>query len=139
MRLITILACVSAAALGAAGCGQSSSTGSAASTHGQDEQVAKVVDRLAEASRSGDGAYICDRLFTANLRVSVQRASGRSCASEVQRNVGGRDASYKLLNVKTTGNSSSAVVVDQAKRVSLLVLTRQSADWRIARIAPVSA
>jgi hypothetical protein len=139
MRLITILACVSAAALGAAGCGQSSSTGSAAASHVQDEQIAKVVSRLTEASRSGDGAYICDRLFTANLRVSVQRASGRSCASEVQRNVAGREASYKLLNVKTTGNSATAVVADQAKRVSLLVLTRQTDDWRIARITPVAA
>jgi hypothetical protein len=142
MRRSTALACITAVAgLAFAGCGgnESGTTANASHFHGDQQKVAQVVDRLAEASRHSDGTKICDELFTANLRASVQKASSGSCAAEVAKKVGAGDAAYTVRKVTVKGNLAGALVVDQARRSSSLILAREAGAWRISRIAPATA
>lgn len=120
-------------ALSLSGCGAEDAA-NAAGDSGGDPDVAQVVDRLAEASREGDGARICDELFTENLRISVERASGRECADEVVANVGVSDASYDLQNLTVDRNQATAVLKDQTDRRSRVLFQRVEGQWRIARI-----
>jgi hypothetical protein len=135
MRFTKTIACITAVAgVAVAGCGGSAQGGNAARFHGDQQKVASVVDRLAAASRNSDGAQICDQLFTLSLRLRVQKAAGASCAAEVARKIGAKDASFAVRTVDVKKSQAAAVVVDQAKRASKVFLTRDGGDWRIARI-----
>ena len=99
-----------------------------------DGKLAGVVDRLGAASRDGDGAGICDELFTENLRISVERASGQECAAEVVENVAAGDASYDLQDLTVDRDQATGVISDQADRRSRVLFQRVEGEWRIARI-----
>ena len=106
---------------------------------GSDDQVAvaAVVEELESASKEGDGQKICDELFTENLSISVQRASGTSCGEEVAENVAADDASYRIENLQVNGENANAQLIDQNDRRSDVLFQREAGDWRIARIAGV--
>jgi hypothetical protein len=126
LRLAATAVCVLAAGCGGGGDGGGDGDARA--------QVGAVINRLGEASRDGDGRRICGELFTENLRISVDRASGGSCVDEVRRNVADPDAAYTLEKLEVNGDSAIGEVVDQRKRRSTLVLQRDGGSWRIARI-----
>ena len=115
-----------------AGCGGDDDEGS-------DDQVAvaAVVEELEATSKAGDGQKICDELFTENLAISVQRASGRSCGEEVAANVAADDASFRIENLAVDGDNATAQLIDQTDQRSDVVFQRQDGGWRIARIAGV--
>ena len=116
-------------ALSLAGCG-----GADGGESGDDGKLAGVVDRLGAASRDGDGASICDELFTENLRISVERASGRECAEEVVANVAADDASYDLQDLTVDRDQATGVISDQTDRRLQVLFQRVEGQWRIARI-----
>lgn len=116
-------------ALSLVGCGGADSGDS-----GADRELAGVVDRLGAASRDGDGASICDDLFTHNLRISVERASSRECAEEVVANVGAGDASYDLQDLTVDRDQATGVISDQADRRLQVLFQRVEGEWRIARL-----
>ena len=99
--------------------------------------VAAVVEELESASKEGDGQKICDELFTENLAISVQRASGKSCAEEVSDNVAADDASFEIENLQVNGDNANAQLVDQRDERSDVLFQRENGEWRIARIAGV--
>jgi hypothetical protein len=101
---------------------------------GESKGVAHVLDQLAEASRAGDGARICNELFTKSLRISVARASGGSCAEQVGESIGAEDASFVVRKLRTEGDSAEAVVVDSDSRSSAVYLQRTKGQWRIAAV-----
>jgi hypothetical protein len=95
------------------------------------------VDSLQTASRSGDGATICQTVFTAKLARSVQTASKRSCASEVRRNVFSPTEQISVgRDIRIKGDSATAVIREQNGRVSTLSLLKQAGRWRIDRLTP---
>jgi hypothetical protein len=105
---------------------------------GESKRVAQVVDRLAEASRDGDGDRVCKDLFTANLRISVTRASGASCAEQVTKSIGSEDAAFDIRTLRTKGPSARVVVLDDQRRASAIYLQRSKSGWRIAAVSPAS-
>lgn len=126
-----------AAALVAAGCGGGDDEPEGANAsrfEGERAKVAQVVDDLQSAARDGDGDRICEELFTENLRISVQRASRRSCAEEVASNLETDEATFQVDGIELRRNSAVARVVDERDRRSSLVFLREGGDWRIARI-----
>lgn len=115
-----------------AGCGDDDSDNA-------DKEITAVVSELQVASRAGDGARICNDLFTENLAISVKNASKQACADEVAANIASDDAEFKLENLKVNGNNATAVVVDQRGQRSAVLFQRANDSWRIARIAGVGS
>lgn len=116
------------------GCGGSGDDQDASPFGDAGDEVAAVVDDLGEAARAGDGDRICNTLFTSNLRISVARASGRTCRAEVGENIFSGDTRFNVGDVEINGDTATATVVDQRDRASNLVLSRDGDTWRIARI-----
>ena len=127
-RLVAAVVCVGLLA----GCGDDDSDSA-------DGEITAVVSELQVASREGDGARICNDLFTENLAISVKNASKHECADEVAQNVASDDAEFKLENLKVNGNNATAVVVDQRGQRSAVLFQREGDSWRIARIAGVGS
>ena len=123
-----------AALLGACGGDDDGAGDNAERFDGERQRVAEVVDELQAAAREGNGERICDGLFTENLKISVQRASGRSCAEEVNANLEGSETTFEVVGIQLRGGSAVAQVRDENARRSSLVFLREGGDWRIARI-----
>jgi hypothetical protein len=133
--IMTIAGLLAAAAL--SGCaGSDDKQPTRASGHDQDGILA-TVDALQTASRAGDGATVCSRVFTAGLVRSIERTSKRSCAKEVKKNLFRRDAAYSLQrNITADGDAGSATIREQNGNVSTLHLVQQAGVWRIDRVTP---
>ncbi len=130
MRTRTTCAVMIACAALATGCGADENTAS-----GDDEEnIAQVVEELEAAARAGNGAKVCNELFTENLRISVTRASQRSCAEEVQRNIASPRTTYRLQDLNVKGDQATGLTIDQQGRRSALLMQLEGGRWRIARI-----
>jgi hypothetical protein len=127
-RPLLLLALSGAALLG---CGSDESK---PKFEGEKADVAAVIDKLGQAARDGDGATVCNDLFTSNLRISVRRASHRPCADEVTQNIVSKDTKYTVEDVSVIGANATAHVKDQEDRKSALLLQKSGNTWRIARI-----
>ena len=133
-----------AAALGAAlllgGCGggeEAPTTSQPSPVQGDQRAILDTVDALNTAGREGDGGKVCDQLFTAALKRSVEVAAGRSCAVEVERSLAAPDEEISLQrDVRIAGTKASAVIREQNGNVSTLHLVRQAGRWRIAAVSP---
>ena len=120
--------------LAIAGCGSDDKSSPAAGA-GDSDEVRAVIKDLGTSARDGDGDRICEELFTSNLRISVARASGTTCAKEVRANLFSDDTTFDVTSVDIDGNTATAKVTDQRDRASDLVLFSQDdGSWRIARI-----
>jgi hypothetical protein len=102
--------------------------------------ILATVDALQTASRKGDGRAVCVDLFTPQLVKSVEASAKRSCAKEVRKRMFAPDAEISVgRDIKVTGNRGIAVVREQNGNVSKLSLVRQSAQWRIDGVRPVTS
>ena len=136
--------CAGAAALSAAlflgGCGGSGEppTASKASpVQGDQRAILDTDDALNTAGRQGDGGKVCDQLFTAGLKRSVEVSAGRGCAAEVKRSLAAPDEEISLQrDVEIAGSRASAVIREQNGNVSTLHLVKQGGRWRIAAVSP---
>jgi hypothetical protein len=131
MRRTTALALL---AVAVTGCGGSDKTDNSSKYEGEKADVAAVVDDLTDAARDKDGQRICTQLFTRNLAVSVRRASRQPCGDAVTKNIGAKDADFKVTGINLVRNQATIGVQDQKKRRSLLQLQKAGGSWRIAAI-----
>jgi hypothetical protein len=132
--LAAAMSCLLAAGVIAA-CGGDGDESNADKYSGEKAKVAAVIDQLGEAARDGDGDRICDKLFDSNLKISVRRASKRSCAQEVVDKTFDEDTRYDVESVGLAGDRANVRVKDQKDRSSLLLLLREGGSWRIGRIS----
>src|SRR4051794_36723008 len=123
-----------------AGCGGSEraprpvSTATPAANSAQ-RQILATVDALQAASHKGDGKSICDQLFTAGLVRSIEKASKRSCAREVRRNLfSPREQISVSRDIRVAANRASAVIREQNGNASTLFFVKQGTSWRISRV-----
>lgn len=117
------------------GCGGSNDK----QTNVRDDQrgILGTVDALQTASRAGDGATVCSRVFTTGLVRSIERASKRSCAAEVKRKLFKPDTTFSLQrSITVKGNAAVATVREQNGNVSTLYVVRQDGVWRINGVTP---
>jgi hypothetical protein len=133
---MTLAGLLAAAAL--SGCGGSDDNKQSTRASADDQGgILATVDALQTASRAGDGATVCSRVFTASLVRSIERTSKRSCAKEVKKNLFRRDAAYSLQrNITADGDAGSATIREQNGNVSTLHLVQQAGVWRIDRVTP---
>jgi len=129
-----LLICLAAGAV-LAGCGSSGDKPgpNAARFKGDQREVAQVVDRLTDASRSNKPSTICDELFQPAFAQRVGNGVG-GCKAEVERKLVDDGAKYTVHAVRVVGDSAVAQVTDRSGDQSLVVLRRADGGWRIARI-----
>ena len=125
-------------AIGAiAGCGGNSGDGGGAD---QEEAVRSVMTDLQSASREGDGAQICDQIFTPKLADSVtSSAKSGSCAKEVKAKVFSPDAEITVddVTVSDAGNAKATIEEGNGK-TSDVFLVKQGGEWRIRSVKPAA-
>lgn len=105
---------------------------------GTEAEVATVVDDFANAGRDGDGAKVCEDIFTADLAENVERESGQSCATEVEENLPADEYELEVDTLEVEDDTATVGVTDQDDNTSVLHISRVDAAWRIARVTPGS-
>jgi hypothetical protein len=128
-----VIGLLSAGLLAGCGSGDDGPASNASRFEGEARDVAQVVDQLVSASRGGDEAEICARLFVPALATRVGSGVG-GCEREVGRRLVDEKAAYTVKEVRVKGRRAAALVTDRDGDQSLVVLTRAGNDWRIARI-----
>lgn len=134
-KRFTSLLALSAAVV-AIGCGgdDDDANNNADNYDGTDAEVAAVVDDFANAGRDGDGAKVCNEIFSEELSGNVEEQSGQSCASEVEDNLPEGDYELTVDTLQVKGDTATVGVTDQDDNESVLHLERTDSDWRIARV-----
>ena len=104
------------------------------------DAVDKVLSNLESASRDGDGARICDEIFTPKLAASVSRSSDSGkCATEVKAKLFSPDAEIDVEKINVGDESSATATVKEANgNVSKVFLVKQDDQWRIRGVAPAA-
>ena len=103
---------------------------------GDKKDVAAVIDDLQSAARDGKPGDICKKLFTAQLRTTIERETKTSCSARIKQQVVTDDAKFKATKVRLDTEDSAIVnVVDGNGNKSVLYLTRDDDNWRIGQIA----
>ena len=119
------------------GCGGSDDKPKDADVSDDQRGILATVDALQTASRAGDGAKVCSSVFTEALVRSIEKASKRSCATEVRKSLFRPGGSMSVSrNIKVTGDTGTAVVREQNGNVSTLHVVRQGGTWRVDRVTP---
>ena len=126
-------------ALGAiAGCGGSGGGGGGGGGGDQEAAVRKVMSDLQAASREGDGARICNQIFTPKLADSVtSSAKSGSCAEEVKAKVFSPKAEITVDDVTVSDASNAeATIKEQNGKSSSVFLVKQGGEWRVRSVKP---
>jgi hypothetical protein len=131
-HLTALLAAVSVLAL--PGCGDDSDGGSASDS----QAVSDVMSSLDEASRDGNGARICEELFTPKLAKSVSTSSASgSCATEVKAKLFSPDSRISVESIAVPDGSSAIATVTEANgNTSKVFLVKNDGEWRIRSVVP---
>jgi hypothetical protein len=133
---MTLTVLLAAAAL--SGCGGSDDKQTTRATRDDQRGIIGTVDALQTASRAGDGATVCSRVFTTSLAHSIERASKHGCAAEVKKHLFKHNALFSLQrNITVKGDTGIAQIREQNGNVSTLHVVRQDGAWRINRVTPV--
>ena len=129
------LAATGLAALAVTGCGGGSSDGSNAKRFSGDQrEVARVVDALQSAARSGDAHKICSKLLTGNLAGEIGARGGTSCEAQVKRQLVSDGETLAVRRLVVRGTVAVATVREQNRKLSQLVFHRQGGGWRVSGI-----
>ena len=129
------LAAAGLAVLAVTGCGGGSSDGANAKRFSGDRrEVARVVDALQSAARSGDAHRICSELLTGSLAVEIGARAGTSCEAQVERQLVSDGETLAVQHLTVRGTIAVATVREQNRNVSQLVFHRQGGDWRVSGI-----
>jgi hypothetical protein len=129
------LAAAGLAALAVAGCGGSSSDGANAKRFsGERRDVARVVDALQSAARSGDTHKICSELLTGTLAGEIGARAGTSCEVQVKHQLVSDTETLAVQGLLVRGTVAVATVREQNRNVSQLVFHRQAGGWRVSGI-----
>lgn len=138
MRSLVFRAIVVPTAIAAAACGGDEQDRNPPSPVPADQRsILGTIDRLQAASRRGDGAYVCSRVFTEDLVRSIGKASGRSCTAEVEANLLSPPATFAVgRDIRVEGGQAVAAVRQQNGSSSKLFFVKRGGDWRIERVEP---
>ena len=129
------LAAAGLAVLVVTGCGGGSSEGTNAKRFSGDRRdVARVVDALQSAARSGDAHRICSELLTGSLATEIGARAGSSCEAQVKRQLVSEAETLAVQRVLVQGQIAVATVREQNRSVSQLVFRRQGGGWRVSGI-----
>jgi hypothetical protein len=130
------LAAAGLAVLAVTGCGGggSSEGANAKRFSGDQREVARVVDALQSAARSGDTHRICSELLTGSLAGEIGARAGTSCEAQIKRQLVSDAETLAVQHVAVQGRIAVATVREQNRNVSQLVFRRQGGDWRVSGI-----
>ena len=136
MRLPLGLGAVTGCLVLVGACGGEDDGPNAKRFDGKSKDVAAVIDDLQSAARSGEPERVCDDVFAPQLRATIERETGKSCAQRVRQQIMAKDATFKAGRVKVDGDDSAVVsVTDGNGNRSVLYLSKSDDDWRIVQIA----
>jgi hypothetical protein len=101
----------------------------------QQQQVAEVVDNLADAGRRGDAERICKEILAKRL-VDELKAAGGDCVTEMDRAI--KDASdydLQVRSIKITGNSATAQVRQgDDGRTATFTFVKEGGVWKASAL-----
>ena len=102
------------------------------------DAVDNVLSNLESASRDGDGARICEEIFTPKLAASVSRSSeSGNCAAEVKAKLFSPEAEIDVEDISVGEDSNATATVKEANgNVSKVFLVKQDGQWRIRSVTP---
>jgi len=122
----------------AAGCGGGGDdvNNNADDYDGTEGEVAGLVDDFANAGRDGDGAKVCDDIFSKELASNVEKEAGQSCASEVEDNLPADKYELEIDSLELKGDTATVAVTDQDDNSSVLHIQKIDNVWRIASVTP---
>ena len=137
MRRVAYFVAVSAAAV-ACGCGgdDESVNNNADNYEGTEAEVASVVDDYGNAGRDGDGATICEEIFSDDLRSEIEKASEQSCPSEVEDNLPEGEFEVEIDSLDVGEDTATVAFTDQDDNRSVFQIERGDAGWRVTGITP---
>ena|SRR5690349_18377435 len=100
------------------------------------DQIDQVMSDLQSASRDGDGAHICQEIFTPKLAALISKsAKSGSCANEVKAKLFAPNAEIDVENVDLPDDSNATATVKEANgNVSKVYLVKQGGEWRIRSV-----
>jgi hypothetical protein len=133
MRRIALIAV--AFALPISACGASGSKSETAKFNGAQADVAKVVDNLASAGRSGDAKKICNEILSKQLLQELNSAGG-DCVTEMDRAI--KDASdydLRVTAVKVNGpNATATVRQGDDGKTATFTFVKENGAWRASAL-----
>lgn len=134
--LIALALSASVGAMAVAGCGGSKDKPDPKA--GESTAIRTVLHELQKASIAGDGALICNEVFTPKLANSVTRsAKSGSCAKEVRKNLFSPSTRLTVQAVSVADAANGTATVKEANgNTSTVFFVRQSGRWRIRGIQP---
>lgn len=128
------LAVVVVLALGLSACG-ATTTDSGSRFEGEQQQVAKVVDELAQAGSRGDAERICTDILAKSL-VTELKSAGGDCVTEMDRAI--QDASdydLQVTGVEVDGaNATAEVRQGDAGDTATFTFVKEGGAWRAAAL-----
>ena len=128
-------ATVAVLALLVSACGTTETSPNEPNFDDQQQQVAQVVDNLADAGRRGDATRICEEILAKRL-VDELKAAGGDCTTEMDRAI--KDASdydLQVTDVKVNGSTATAKVRqgDDGK-VATFTFVKDKGGWRASAL-----
>jgi hypothetical protein len=129
----TVLAVV-ALALALSACGAAPPSQESKYT-GDQAQVAKLVDELADAGRRGNAQKICTEILAKQL-VDELKSAGGDCVSEMKRAItDASDYDLQVDDVKVTGTTATARVRQgTSKKVATFAFVKEKGGWRASAL-----
>jgi hypothetical protein len=123
------------AALALAGCAQAPPS-SVGKFKGAEADVARKVDDLAKAGRTGKPDDICSNILSKEL-VDQLKDGGTDCATEMQKAIeDADDFDLQVLDVKITGTTATARVRRGDKGpTETMEFTRENNQWRATSLS----
>jgi hypothetical protein len=127
-----------AAALSGCSLSPTSSTNNSGFT-GQKALIASALNLLASDSSSGDGADICQHVFSHSLQQALNKSG--TCATKVDNQLKTiDDFTLTVKSISVSGSSATAkvqTVDDRTKVIETVTLGREKGSWRIESIGNV--
>jgi hypothetical protein len=102
---------------------------------GDKAQIAKLVDDLATAGRSGDAKKICTDILAQQL-VNELKSAGGDCVSEMDRAItDASDYDLQVDDVKVTGTTATATVrQNKGKQKATFAFIKEKGGWRASAL-----
>jgi hypothetical protein len=128
MHRVALTAAVLALAL--SGCGAATSSQNS-KFKGEQQNVVKVVDSLAQAGSRGDAEKICTEILAKQL-VDELKSAGGDCETEMKAAIeDASDFDLQVRSVKVTGNTATAQVRQGDKgQLHAYSFVKENGDWR---------
>ena len=128
------LVTAAALTLGLSACG-SAPQSSSDRFSGEQQNVAKVVDELATAGRTGDAKRICSDILAKQLVAELKTAGG-DCVTEMDRAIDdASDYDLQVRSVKVNGSTATAQVRQgKAGKVATFMFVKEGGGWRASAL-----